>query len=230
MHYFCESITNIGKKQVLFDTVLFDLDGTLTDPSLGITNSIIFALSKRGINVTDRTSLYRFIGPPLLESFQMYCGFTEQQAREALADYREYFSTKGLYENLLTDDCEPTLRTLKNAGCRILLCTSKPDPFARRIIEHFHLTGYFDGMFGATMDETLCHKDEIMALALEGIPDKSKAVMVGDRHHDIDGANANGIRSIGLLCGFGSEEELRGAGATYVVKGIKDIIPIILGN
>ena len=213
---------------VRFNTVLFDLDGTLTDPSLGITNSIMYALSKRGIAVSDRTALYRFIGPPLLESFEKFCGFSPEECRAALTDYREYFSTRGLYENTLLDGCEDTLRILKEAGCRIVLCTSKPEPYARRIIEHFGLLQYFDGVFGASMDEKLSRKDEIMTIALKSLPEGSTPVMVGDRHHDIEGANTNGIPSIGVLCGFGSEDELHAAGATYIVSTLPDMVPIIV--
>ncbi len=211
-----------------FNTILFDLDGTLTDPSLGITNSIMHALSKRGITVTDRSDLYRFIGPPLLESFERFCGFSADESKVALEDYREYFSTRGLYENTLLDGCEDTIRTLKEAGCRIVLCTSKPEPYARRIIEHFGLLQFFDGIFGASMDEKLSRKDEIMAIALNSLPEGSVPVMVGDRHHDIEGAKTNGIHSIGVLCGFGSEEELREAGATCIVRTLPDIVPIIV--
>lgn len=211
-----------------YDTVLFDLDGTLTDPSMGITNSIMHALSKRGISVADRTSLYKFIGPPLLDSFEKYCGFSPEESKVALMDYREYFSTKGLFENTLLDGCEDTLKALKEAGCRVLLCTSKPEPYARRILDHFNLLGYFDGVFGATMDEKLSRKDEIMAIALKSLPVGCTPVMVGDRHHDIEGANTNGIPSIGVLCGFGDRQELEKAGATFVAIGLKDIVSIIL--
>lgn len=211
-----------------FNTVLFDLDGTLTDPSLGITNSIMHALSKRGITVADRSTLYKFIGPPLLDSYEKFCGFSADESRAALADYREYFSTRGLYENTLLDGCEETLKSLKDAGCRIVLCTSKPEPYARRIIGHFGLTGYFDAIAGATMDEKLSRKDEIMALALQALPEGCIPVMVGDRCHDIEGANANGIPSIGVLCGFGSEKELRGAGASFIVGTLPEILPVIL--
>lgn len=210
-----------------YDTVLFDLDGTLTNPSEGITNSIMHALSKRGIEVTDRRSLYRFIGPPLLESFSKYYGFSSDESRSALMDYREYFSTRGLFENEVIDGCEDMLHTLKNAGCRVVLATSKPEPYARRIIEHFGLMPYFDAIFGATMDEKLSRKTEIIEFALKNLPDCGRTVMVGDRMHDIEGACENGIDSIGVLCGFGSEQELRDAGATYIVRSL-DCLPAIV--
>ncbi|MCQ2179796.1 MAG: HAD hydrolase-like protein [Bacteroidales bacterium] len=215
---------------VRFDTVLFDLDGTLTDPSLGITNSIMHALAKRGITVAERSSLYKFIGPPLLDSFQKYCGFSEDESKAAVADYREYFSTRGLFENSLLDGCEETLQTLKDAGCRLVLCTSKPEPYALRILEHFGLLRFFCSVWGATMDGRLSRKDEIMAEALKDLPAGCTPVMVGDRHHDIDGACANGIPSIGVLCGFGSEKELRDSGASFVVRGLRDILPVVIEN
>lgn len=211
-----------------YKTFLFDLDGTLTDPGLGITNSVMHALAKKGISVADRAELYRFIGPPLVESFETFYGFSHEDAVQALADYREYFAVKGLFENEALPGAAELLAALKAAGRTVVLATSKPEPFARRILEHFGLLGYFDGVHGATMDETRNRKADVIAWALAHTPDHGRTVMVGDRHHDIEGARANGLDSIGVLCGYGDEAELRTAGATFVVLGL-DALRTALG-
>lgn len=206
-----------------YRTFLFDLDGTLTNPGLGITNSVMHALAKKGITVADRSELYRFIGPPLIESFEEFYGFSHADAVQALADYREYFSVKGLLENEVLPGAVKLLAALKGTGRKVVLATSKPELFARRILAHFDLLRFFDGVHGSTMDETRNKKADVIAWALVHTPDLGRAVMVGDRHHDIEGARINGLDSIGVLCGYGDEAELRGAGATFVVPGLDDL-------
>ena len=120
-----------------YNIFLFDLDGTLTDSSLGITNSVIYALKKYGITVEDRRSLYRFIGPPLTDSFRDFYGFSEEKALEAVGFYREYYRDKGIFENRVYEGMEETLKELKNRGKRLIVATSKPEPFARRINRSF---------------------------------------------------------------------------------------------
>ena len=135
------------------DIIFFDLDGTLTDPALGITNSILHALEKMGRDLPTRESLYRFIGPPLVPAFQEFLGMTEEEANRALTLYREYFSVTGLFENTPYDGVENALAQLKDAGCTLVLATSKPEKFALRILEHFGLAQYFTKICGASMDE-----------------------------------------------------------------------------
>ncbi|MDE5965955.1 MAG: HAD family hydrolase [Lachnospiraceae bacterium] len=213
----------------MYHTILFDLDGTLTDPGPGITNSVSYALQKFGIRVTDRTRLYKFIGPPLNESFQEFLGFSVEESQRAVAYYREYYGEQGIYENQLYDGVEPLLEDLQAKGRKIVLATSKPEKFAVKILEHFHITNYFDFVAGSNMDGSRSKKAEVLTHALKHleITDKSSVVMVGDREHDIFGAEQVGIDSIGVLYGYGSKEELRDAGATYIVNVPEEISDII---
>ena len=209
----------------MYKTVLFDLDGTLTDPGIGITNSVMFALDKFGIKVEDRTSLYKFIGPPLKESYAKYFHFAGEDIDRAVKYYREYYSEKGIFENVLYDGMAEVLDRIKSSGRQIILATSKPDEFAIKILKHFRIDQYFDFVAAATMDETRTGKAEVIAYALEScnITDLQSTVMVGDRENDILGAKAFGIDSIGVLYGYGGIEELQSAGATYLAESVEDI-------
>lgn len=210
----------------MYNTVLFDLDGTLTDPSTGITNSVAFALKKWSIEVADKTTLYKFIGPPLKDSFMKYYGFCESDAELTVEYYREYFKDTGIFENRVYDGAERLLSDIKNSGREIILATSKPEVFARRILEHFGLTKYFDFIAGATMDSSRSKKADVIKYALEAfnVKELSSTVMVGDRDQDILGAKQNRLDSIGVLFGFGSKEELTNAGATHIAEKIEDIL------
>lgn len=213
----------------MYQTILFDLDGTLTDPGLGITNSVAYALKHYGIEEADRTALYRFIGPPLAKSFEQYYGFSAEKSGEAVKVYREYFSTKGLYENEVYPETVQMLEALKAMGCRLIVATSKPEKFANIILEHFDLKKYFDFVAGATMDSSRSRKADVIAYALEncGISDVASAIMVGDREHDILGAKELGMDSIGVLVGYGSREELEKAGATFVAETLMDVVRFV---
>lgn len=209
-----------------YTTMLFDLDGTLTNPGLGITNSVAYALKKYGIDVKDRTELYKFIGPPLLNSFQDYYGFSEEQAAQAVEYYREYYQKTGIYENYVYEGIPELLKELKAAGITLLVATSKPEPFARLIMEHYHLADYFTYIAGATMDnKTRVKKADVIRYAMQNCEaeDKKKLVMVGDRKHDILGAKEVGIDSVGVLFGYGDREELEQAGATYIAETVEAI-------
>ena len=213
----------------MYDTILFDLDGTLTDPGLGITNSVAYALKRWNIEVADRKSLYKFIGPPLQDSFAQYYGFSSEEALKAVDVYREYFREKGLYENEVYPGVEQMLKVLQEQGKTLILATSKPEAFAIKILQHFHLDGYFTVIAGATMDSSRSKKGDVIAYALKeaGVNKLSKAVMIGDREHDIFGAKENGLDSIGVLFGYGDREELEKAGATYIAPTVKDILKFI---
>ena len=204
--------------------ILFALDGTLTDPAEGITNSLAYALNEFDISVSDKKDLYKFIGPPLYDSFVRYYGFSHEDANLAVAYYREYFSPKGLYENTVYEGIEDALLHLKNQNVKLIVATSKPEKFAREILAHFALDRYFDDIIGATMDEKRNTKDAVIAYAVEKCSiDTAYAVMVGDRLHDVLGAKANGIRSIGVLYGFGSYDELTDAGADIIVENVAQL-------
>lgn len=212
----------------MYDTILFDLDGTLTDPGLGITNSVAYALKRYGIEVQDRKSLYSFIGPPLSDSFMKYYGFSEEKAMEAIGVYREYFRDKGLYENEVYEGIRELLEKIKDSGRKIVLATSKPEKFSVRILEHFDLMKYFDVVAGASMDEKRNKKGDVIRYAMEkGGFTAEKAIMIGDREHDVFGAKENGLPSIGVLYGYGSEDELRSAGADYIAKAVEDIYALL---
>ncbi len=215
----------------MYKTVLFDLDGTLTDPGIGITNSVMYALAKFGVTVADRSELYRFIGPPLIDSFTGFYGFDHEKCVLAVEYYREYFKDTGIFENKVYDGVHEMLGTLKDRGIKLLLATSKPDVFAVRILEHFGLDVYFDHVAAATLDGRINHKDDVirLALTLAGTEDKSEILMIGDRKYDIIGANKVGIDSVGVLYGYGSEEELIAAGATYIAADIDGVLSAVLG-
>ncbi len=210
----------------MYDIILFDLDGTLTDPGEGITNSVAYALKKYDIEVADRRELYKFIGPPLKDSFMKYYGFSEDKAVEAIAYYREYFRDTGIFENKVYEGVEDMLKTLQAEGKKIVLATSKPEEFAIRILEHFELKKYFTVVAGASMDSSRSKKGDVIAYAISLCSDfdKEKAIMIGDREHDIIGAKENGLKSMGVLYGYGDEAELKKAGADYIVSAPDDIL------
>lgn len=212
--------------------ILFDLDGTLTDPGEGITRSVAYALRHFGIEVTDRTTLYPFIGPPLRESFQRYYGFSDEQTTQAVGWFREYFETVGLFENTVYPGVPEMLAALTAAGKRLVLATSKPEAFARQILEHFSLASYFAYIAGANMDETRTRKAEVVAYALKsvGITDLSRAVMVGDREYDVRGAREAGLATVGVLYGYGSRAELEQAGAIATAASVEQLQAILLAE
>ena len=210
-------------------TILFDLDGTLTDPGLGITNSILYALGKMGFPKPPRENLYPFIGPPLTESFQKYCGMTAAQAEEALRLYREYFSVTGLFENSVYDGIPEMLASLRNAELRLCLATSKPEVYARRIVERFDLVPYLDFVGGATLSGERNAKADVIAYVLnETGTAADQTIMVGDRRHDVEGAAVHRIPAIGVLWGYGDETELRTAGAAQIASDPGELARLIL--
>ena len=207
---------------------LFDLDGTLTDPAIGITNSVMHALEKYDIHVEDRAELYPFIGPPLDYSFKTFYGFTDEQAVQAIKYYREYFSVTGLFENKVYDGIPEMLKKLKEKGVKIALATSKPYEFSIKILKHFDLYKYFDFFGAATMDGRISKKEDVISTLLNEMSaqNKDEILMVGDRYHDIEGAKANDLKSAGVLWGYGSKEELQNAGAEYILSEPFEILQL----
>ena len=205
-----------------YEYCFFDLDGTLTNPELGITNSFIYALNKYNISVSERSELHKVIGPPLMDSFQRFYNFSYEEAKVAVDYYREYYKDTGIYENEVYEGIPRLLEKLQKQGKKIVLATSKPEYFAKVILEHFCLSKYFTFVAGANMDETRTKKDEVIAYALEscGITEMEKVIMIGDREYDIVGASKFGIDSAGVLFGFGSLKEFEEAGATYIVESV----------
>lgn len=214
-----------------YSTIFFDLDGTLTDSAPGILNSVRYALRRQGRPIPEQAVLRRFLGPPLMESFQEFCGMDRETARRCTALYREYFEKKGIFENSVYDGIPELLRDLKAAGKTVVLATSKPEVSARIILEHFGLMPFFDHVAGASLDESRTKKTDVLLYALDKAApaDRAAAVMVGDREHDILGAQAVGLDSIGVLYGYGSRAEHEAAGATAVAPTVAGLRRLLLG-
>lgn len=210
--------------------ILFDLDGTLTDPMLGITKSVQYALKHFGIEVNDLKKLTSFIGPPLKDSFMYEYGLSQTEAEEAIQIFREYFVPKGIFENEPYEGIKEFLEHLVDAGKVLFVATSKPVDFAERILECFELDQYFDFVGGATMDEGRSSKEDVIAYLLEEcqLIDLDELIMVGDTKYDILGAKEFGIRSVGVLYGYGTKEELEEAGADYIAKDLEELEEILL--
>ena len=211
-----------------FKNVLFDLDGTLTDPFEGITNSIVYALKKFEIEVEDKRVLLPFIGPPLFNSFRDIYGFSASDAEKAVKFYREYFAEKGIFENRVYEGILPMLQSLEADGKTLILATFKPEPFAEKIVKHFEIDRYLKHIAGATFNLERSEKSDVIRYALEkaAVNNLSETIMVGDRKYDISGAKANGIKSLGVLYGYGTKEELLDAGADFLANSPQDIIEI----
>ena len=216
---------------MLYDFCLFDLDGTLTDPKVGITKSYQHALSAFGIH-EELENLLQFIGPPLRSNFRDYYGLSEADTEKAVAKFREYFIEKGLLENMVYPGIPEILQELKGKGVTLAVATSKVTAFANKVLNHFSLDGYFGFVSGDDMDGSLTinGKGDIIRTALDALdPGRSnKPVMIGDRHHDITGANDVGIDSIGITWGYGSRGELEDAGATWIVESLDELCKLIL--
>ena len=211
--------------------ILFDLDGTLTDPVLGITNSLMHALKKFGIDIENREELYKFIGPPLVDMMMQEYGFSKEKAQKGLEYYREYFSVKGLFENEVYDGIPEMLEKLQNNGYRLVLATSKPEKYAKQILDHFRLSQYFYFIGGSDMEETRSTKEAVIEydLAAIGNPDVAECIMVGDRKYDVEGSREFGIECVGVTFGYGSHKELEEAKAKYIVDTVKEL-EILLMN
>lgn len=212
--------------------ILFDLDGTLTDPKIGITKSVKYALNKYNIEVESLDDLIKFIGPPLKDSFMEYYCFDEERANKAIEYYREYFKDKGIFENGVYEGIPELLKKLKDNGFIIAIATSKPTVFAETIVEHFGLKEYFHMVEGSNLDGTRTSKGEVISYVLEqlNINNLEEVVMIGDRKHDIIGAQENNIDSIAVLYGYGDLEEFQEASPTYIVDSVSDLHKLIINR
>ncbi|MBJ8006720.1 MULTISPECIES: HAD family hydrolase [Bacillus cereus group] len=216
----------------MYTTFLFDLDGTLTDPKDGIINSVLYALEKIGIEEVNISELDSFIGPPIQQSFVDRYNMNEIEVERAVFYFREYLKQSGLLENKVYDGIGALLQELKDSGNRLFVATSKPTVFARQVIEHFQLTSFFEEIVGSNLDGTRIKKEEIIAHILQKNEElqKEEIVMIGDRKHDVIGANSNGIASIGVLYGYGNENELSDAGASHIVKDVEELQSFCIEN
>ena len=201
-----------------YQTVLLDLDGTITDSGPGIMGGVRYALEKHGMEVPGEEQLRTFIGPPLKEQFRDFCGITDSEAAEMVSSYREYYGERGIFEHRLYEGVIQLLKRLKDAGITVAMATSKPEKYAVQIAEYFGIAEYFAFIGGALMDGRRTAKKEVIeyVLASCGVDDREAVIMVGDRQYDIEGAKAAGIHSMGVLYGYGSEKELEGAGPDYI--------------
>ncbi len=210
--------------------IIFDLDGTLIDSGLGITNSVIYALDKFGIKVEERSSLYKFIGPPLLDSFREYFEYDDEQAEKAIVYYREYYEKKGIFENTVYAGIYELLEYCKMQEKKVYLATSKPEKYAIQILEKYKMMKYFDYVAGSSMDEKKSGKSGIVKDALSHIEgQRSSVLMIGDRKYDVKGAITNQIDVAGVLYGYGTLEELKTAGADYIISTVDGLKTLLEG-
>ncbi len=216
----------------MWDYILFDLDGTITDSSEGIINCVIYALEAAGKEIPDRTKLLGFIGPPLVEGFQDITGMTKEEALQATAKYRERYGVIGLFENKVYEGIISLLKDLKEQGKKIALATSKPETYAIRILQHFQIIKYFDVMVGSTLEGERNHKKDVIQEVFRRLelPEelKEKVVMIGDRKQDVEGAKSCGISCVGVYYGFAEAGELELAGADYIARDMDDLKKLIL--
>lgn len=220
----------------MFDYILFDLDGTLTDPKIGITSSVQYALRAFGIDEPNLDKLEPFIGPPLTDSFMEFFDFTKEQAQQAVVKYRERFDKQGIYENTMYEGIDKMLSALKKRGKTLSIASSKPTPLVTRVLEHFQIKQYFDYIVGSEFDGTRSKKEEVVAYALEqmalNLQDarerKERVAMVGDRKFDVEGAKAFGLTSVGVSFGYASEGELEAAGADYIVDTVSELEELLM--
>ena len=214
----------------VYDIILFDLDGTLTDPKVGITRAVQYALAAFGIDEPCPDKLTDFIGPPLKQSFMEYYHFDEKKAAEALEKYREYFSETGIYENSIFPGIPRLLGKLADKGKTLAVATAKPTVYAERILKHFEIRNFFSGVSGVSLENSMVEKAEIIHDALQSpdVAGRGKAVMIGDRKHDIIGARKTGIDSIAVLYGYGSYEELQAEKPSHIVNTVAELEALLL--
>ncbi|MDZ5471239.1 HAD family hydrolase [Bacillus sp. 31A1R] len=212
-----------------YKIILFDLDGTLSDPKIGITKSVQYALGKMGVIEPNLDKLEPFIGPPLQESFSTIYQFTNEQVSEAIKFYRERFVEKGMFENEMYSNIPELLKELKGNGYELVVATSKPTVFAEQILKYFEIEAFFSLVVGSNLDGTRIAKGEIIQYILDQYPEfvKDNFIMIGDRKHDMIGANQVGIDCIGVTYGYGSEEELTRASSTFIVHNELDILNVV---
>lgn len=216
----------------MYKYLLFDLDGTLTDSQEGITKSVSYALINLGVEDLPEDIKLRFIGPPLKDSFPKYCGFDEETTEKAIALYRERYSKVGKFENRPYEGIPELLKKLKDDNRVLVIASSKPTGFVEDILNKFDLRQYFDIISAADLSGKKCEKEDVIKEALEILNLKNgdkDVVMIGDRHYDINGAKYFNLDSIGVNYGFAFDKnELKDAGATYVVETVKELGELLL--
>ncbi|MBQ9838359.1 MAG: HAD hydrolase-like protein [Oscillospiraceae bacterium] len=204
-------------------TILFDLDGTLTDSGEGILNCVELALRHFNLPIPDRQALRVFVGPPLHETFLKF-GVAEENVEEAVAVFRSRYTTVGKFENTPYPGVHTMLRTLKDQGYTLLIATSKPENMAVEILEKFELAQYFDRICGATLDRSRISKEDVIEYLLKRNGTAENMIMVGDTAFDVLGAAAHGIPTIGVSWGYGSVEEMQNAGAVAIADSMEELL------
>lgn len=211
-----------------YSAVLLDFDGTIADTGRGIFNSIQYAVEKLGFEPLDSETLRRFIGPPIYDSFKRELGLDDEKSEFAVRKYREKYSEGGIYELDLYDGILPLMKTLKENDIKIGIASSKPQNFIIRLVDFLEIGNLIDFISAPSADDTPQSKASLINNAAEALNiSKDRIIMVGDRHFDINGANGAGVESIGVTFGYGSEEELKNAGATYIAGCAEEIADII---
>ncbi len=211
--------------------VLFDLDGTLTDSAPGIVRCVQYALEKMGRPVPEFRELTCFVGPPLLEQFMSYGGFTREEAEEAVRFYRERYSGRGIFENTVYPGIRELLELLDRRGIRLGVASSKPEFYVNQILEHFGLRQYLDPVAGSELDGRRTDKAEVIEEALSRAgygQHRERVIMCGDRCYDAEGAGEHGLRFVGVSYGYGSREELLAAGAEQIAETVEELGQILL--
>ena len=211
----------------MYQYLLFDLDGTLTNPKEGITKCVQYALRSFGIEEPDLDKLEPFIGPPLLDSFMEYYNMTPEQARTALEKYRERFRDIGIFENEVFPGVPEMLEILQKKGKKLVIASSKPEEYVLRILEKYGIRAFFHEVVGASMDEKRSAKADVIEEAFRRLQiteeKKAQVLMIGDRKHDVEGAKACGIRCLGVYVGFAKPGELEQVGADYIVHTVEEM-------
>lgn len=211
--------------------LLFDLDGTLTDPKEGITTSVQYSLKSFGIDEPDLDKLEPFIGPPLKDSFMKYYGFNEEQAQKAIVKYREWFSPTGIFQNRIYPGTAQMLAALKNEGKVLAVASSKPTVFVEKILNHFEIRQYFDVVVGSELNGVRGSKEEVVEEALRQLSasiDKEHTAMIGDREFDVFGGKEHGLTTVGVTFGYAGEGELEAAGADYIVNTVEELRRLLI--
>lgn len=218
------------KEKKTYSVIAFDLDGTLTNPEHGLIGTFEYALGKMGLDYGTRESLKRFIGPPLFDEWQKEFGISPEESTRALGYFKEYYEVDGWWDNEVYPGVPEMLEALFAAGKRIILASSKPERFARKILEKFGLAKYFKFIGGAVDDKIRDKKHEVLSYSLESIgsPPLSEVILIGDRRFDAEGAKICGVDSAAVLYGHGSEQELRSSGFNYILRDTREVLELLL--
>jgi phosphoglycolate phosphatase len=223
-------IRNLTGKRAGYKSVFFDLDGTVTDSGPGCFNGVRYMFDRIGFTENDEKRIRRFMGPPMKRHLVSEYGFSERDAAEAYAFYREYYDSRGVFENKPYDGIKEAIASIKTSGRNVYIATTKPEALALLVLERFGLLELFSGVFAARHDRSILEKNEVLANAVGELGGVSDAVMVGDRCFDILGGKHVGFDTVGVLYGYGDETELTGAGCDYLVDTVRDVAVLLGGQ